>query len=72
MIAQLLDAERARFQKSPIDAERVIAVGEYPVTHDLDPGGTGCVDTDSNAVTQSKRSSNQTIVFITHYAFTSF
>ena len=37
MIAQLLDAERARFQKSPIDAERVIAVGEYPVTDDLDP-----------------------------------
>jgi len=37
MIAQLLDAERARFQKSPIDAERVIAVGEYPVTGALDP-----------------------------------
>ena len=37
MIAQLLDAERARFQKSPIDAERVLAVGEYPVTDDLDP-----------------------------------
>ena len=37
MIAQLLDAERARFQKSPIDAERVIAVGEYPVTYDIDP-----------------------------------
>ena len=37
MIAQLLDAERARFQKSPIDAKRVVAVGEYPVTDDLDP-----------------------------------
>ncbi len=37
MIAQLLDAERARFQKSPIDAERVIAVGEYPVTDEPDP-----------------------------------
>ena len=37
MIAQLLDAERARFEKSPIDAERVVAVGEYPVAHDLDP-----------------------------------
>ena len=37
MIAQLLDAERARFEKSPIDAERVVAVGEYPVCHDLDP-----------------------------------
>ncbi|MCK4684941.1 MAG: hypothetical protein KAT44_08280, partial [Pirellulales bacterium] len=37
MIAQLLDAERARFEKSPIDAEHVVAVGEYPVAHDLDP-----------------------------------
>ncbi len=37
MIAQLLDAERARFGKSPIDAERVVAVGEYPVAYDIDP-----------------------------------
>ena len=37
MITQLLDAERARFEKSPIDAERVVAVGEYDVAHDLDP-----------------------------------
>lgn len=37
MIARLLDAERAQFQRSPINAERVIAVGEYPATHDIDP-----------------------------------
>ena len=36
MIAQLLENERARFQKSPIDAGRVVAVGESPVAHDLD------------------------------------
>ena len=37
MIARLLDAERAQFQRSPINAERVITVGEYPATHDVDP-----------------------------------
>ena len=37
LIARLLAAERARFQRSPRNAERVIAVGEYPATQDVDP-----------------------------------
>ena len=37
LIVRLLAAERACFKKSPIDAGRVIAVGEYPVAHDIDP-----------------------------------
>ena len=37
LIVRLLAAERARFQRSPRNAERVIAVGEHPATHDLDP-----------------------------------
>ena len=37
LIARLLDAERVHFQKSPRNAERVVAVGEHPATYDLDP-----------------------------------
>jgi hypothetical protein len=37
LIVRLLASERARFQRSPRNAERVIAVGEHPATHDLDP-----------------------------------
>ncbi len=37
LIARLLDAERVHFQKSPRNAERVVAVGEHPATQDLDP-----------------------------------